>query len=84
MGTGLTQTAQVVRRTKDPWLLTAGVVTMSFLIMLAMFSYIDLGLTSPRLMILFGVFLGLVTVLQRFLHVEETERDELAAEAAPA
>jgi O-antigen ligase len=84
MGTGVTQTARIVRRTKDPWLLTVGVVTLTFFVMLAMFSYIDLGLTSPRLMLLFGAFLGLVTVLQRFLRDEEDASDDIPPEALPA
>jgi hypothetical protein len=50
--------------------------------MLSMFSYVDLGLVSPRLMILLGATIGLIPVLKRFVEEDEAKLSEQSAGAA--
>jgi O-antigen ligase len=79
LGTAVTQIAHVIRRARDPTIVTFGTGALACIVMLSMFSYVDLGLVSPRLMILLGATIGLIPVLQRF--VEEGE-EKLAAGTA--
>ncbi|MEX1254758.1 MAG: O-antigen ligase family protein [Dehalococcoidia bacterium] len=66
VGAACSQAAAVIKSSRDPLIITAASAVLAYIVMLLMFSYVDLGLLNPRLMMLFGMFLGLVPVLQHF------------------
>jgi hypothetical protein len=63
LGTSISQGVATVRALRNP-LLTAIVGSVfAYLVMTVMFAYVDLGLTSMRVMILLGIALGLLSAL---------------------
>jgi hypothetical protein len=66
VGSTIIQMISLAKRTTSAWYLTAATGCCAFLVMLVLYSYVDLGLINPRLMFLFGSVLGLVSVLRRF------------------
>jgi len=72
IGMILSRSVRVAKDTADPWLIAISATTAAFVTMLVMFSYVDVGLATPRLIILLGIAFGLVTILPR-LALEDTD-----------
>jgi hypothetical protein len=72
VGSAIMQYVRMAKTTDDPWFLTAISVACAFIVMLVVYSWVDLGLISTRLMLGFGVALGLVSVLERLAPKRET------------
>jgi hypothetical protein len=65
LGVAVVRVFAVCRATNDRFLVATAAGLGSFLTMLVLFSYVDLGLTNARLLILAGVCFGLIGLLQR-------------------
>jgi len=60
LGAALVRGAQLVRETADRTLKPIAITSLAYVVMLIMFSYVDLGLVDVRATILLGVALGLI------------------------
>ena len=64
LGTIVSQGVTTARRPfRSPFLTAVIASSIAYFVMVVMFAYVDLGLTSSRLMILFGITTGLLSVL---------------------
>jgi O-antigen ligase len=72
IGSGLSQTVSIARQAKDPLLLTVSTCAAIYFVMLCAFSYVDIGLSSFRLMVLLGLFVGAIRPLRMWLAAEQT------------
>jgi O-antigen ligase len=77
VGTGISQSLSIVRASRDRWVVASASVIAAYIVMTVLFSYVDLGLTNTRVMVPFGVALGIIGPLQRLVDRES------APEAAP-
>jgi O-Antigen ligase len=65
LGSAMARLVEISKRSSDPLIIAAGASITALVTMVVLFSYVDLGLTNTRLMILFGASLGLIGTLQR-------------------
>jgi len=65
LGAAIVRMVAICRSTTDHFLVATSAGIAAFFPMLVLFSYVDLGLTNVRLMILVGVCFGLIGLLQR-------------------
>jgi O-antigen ligase len=65
LGMAMSRMVQVCKASDDRLIIAAAGCVVAFLTMVVLFSFVDLGLTNPRLMIGFGIALGLIGTLQR-------------------
>ena len=72
----------LARNAKTPLFLAAATFGGSFVVILALFAYVDLGLNNARLMTLFGALLGLIPLLGRAAVPEPVEQKQAVAPAA--
>ena len=71
---------EVARKARNSFEVVMAGTAMGAIAMLLMFAYVDLGLTSTRLMILFGLALGVIAVLHQV--GEDPVADRTATEPA--
>jgi hypothetical protein len=79
IASGIAEAMQVVRSTRDQRNLAIVACFCAYLVMTAMFAYVDLGLSSSRVMIMLGFSLGLITCLWRFEGESQHSEDQQAA-----
>jgi hypothetical protein len=65
VGSGLMRAAHLARGPDDSTVIVFALLVLAGMIGMLVFSYVDLGLISPRLTIFFGTLLGAVSVLDR-------------------
>jgi hypothetical protein len=65
MGSAIALAAHHVKTLKDPLLRTAALLSIAAVVSTLVFSYVDLGLTSGRVTVFLGTFLGVVAILDR-------------------
>jgi hypothetical protein len=63
LGSALARGVSLTRGLRDPVLLSAVAVSCAVLVMVVLYSYVDLALVSPRLMVYFGLSLGLLSAV---------------------
>jgi hypothetical protein len=61
----IARASRLGRATESGLMRVLAVSVCSFMVMMVLYSYVDLGLQSPRLMILFGGCIGLLSVVER-------------------
>jgi O-antigen ligase len=72
MGSALLRAAYIARRSEQPYMRNFGILSLIAIIVTLVFSYVDLGLVSPRVPILLGTVLGCLAVLHRVQAEEQT------------
>jgi hypothetical protein len=65
LGMSMSRLVEVFKASDDRLVIAATSCIAAFLTMVVLFSFVDLGLTNPRLMIGLGIALGLIGMLQR-------------------
>jgi O-antigen ligase len=70
VGTAVVLSMNILRQTRDHAVAAVATVLGAYVVMVVIFSYVDLGLTSPRVMIPFGIALGLIGTLTRLVQSE--------------
>jgi hypothetical protein len=65
IGSTISQASRLGRGTNDDLIRVVAISICALMVMLLLYSYVDLGLQSARLMILVGGAMGLLSVLER-------------------
>lgn len=73
IATGIVYGVQVLRRSSKEPFAPIIVALVSGLIMVAVYSYVDLGLTSVRMSVFFGILLGVIGMLGHQLSISGSE-----------
>ena len=81
MGSVIAESTRLARKTSNMFarLLVTSACALATIVVLV--SYVDLGLQSPRLMILFGGSIGLLPVVERLWWVKDVQGPEPGAPA---
>jgi O-antigen ligase len=67
LGAGMSRLVEACKASDDRLLIAAGSCAGAFLTMAVLFSYVDLGLTNTRIMVILGSSLGLIGTIQRLV-----------------
>ncbi|HWC29089.1 MAG TPA: O-antigen ligase family protein [Dehalococcoidia bacterium] len=78
LGSAIVRTVAICRMANDRLVIAMAAAITAFFPMMVLFSYVDLGLTNVRLMILSGICFGLVGLMQR---LASTSEDKVSSEA---
>jgi hypothetical protein len=70
VGFAIQRAAAASRLTHDRLIQAAAASVCAYIVMFVMFSYVDLGLTNARLIVILGISFGLVSVFRRLAQAE--------------
>jgi hypothetical protein len=72
LGAGMSRLVEACKASNDRLIIAAASCAAAFLTMAVLFSYVDLGLTNTRIMVILGSSLGLIGTIQRLVSETRT------------